>query len=309
MSLSQSTPAEFGYSTTLMHYKEEGKKSLENNVHRKSADENYLKLYSIKLLAGRNIQNSDTLRELIINETYAKTLGFKRPEDALGKDLWMGLKGEVRLPIVGVFADFHIQSLHQIIQPTFIGCENKYSNTINVKLHSHNLQVADFQKVMKKVEKEWQGIFPNEKFEYEFLDDKIAKFYKKEQKTAHLLSIATAIAIFISCIGLFGLVTYSVAQRTKEIGIRKVLGATVAQIITLLSLDFLKLVIISIVIASPIAYYFAQQWLLDFAYRMNLSWLIFVSAALISIAITLLTVSVRAIRAALRNPVESLRYE
>jgi putative ABC transport system permease protein len=152
-------------------------------------------------------------------------------------------------------------------------------------------------------------MFPNEKFEYEFLDDKIAKFYKREQKIAHLLSIATAIAIFISCIGLFGLVTYSVAQRTKEIGIRKVLGATVAQIIMLLSLDFLRLVIISIVIASPIAYYFAQQWLLDFAYRVHLSWLIFVSAALISIAITLLTVSVRAIRAALRNPVESLRYE
>jgi putative ABC transport system permease protein len=309
MSLSQSTPAESGYSTTLLHYKEEGKKSIESNVHRKSADENYLKLYGIKLLAGRNIQNSDTLRELIINETYTKMLGFKRPEDALGKELWMGLKGEERLPIVGVFADFHIQSLHQFIQPTFIGCENKYSSTINIKLHTQNLQGSDFQKVMKKIEKEWQGIFPQEKFEYEFLDAKIAKFYDKEQKIAHLLSIATAIAIFISCIGLFGLVTYSVEQRTKEIGVRKVLGATVAQITTLLSFDFLKLVIISIVIASPIAYYFSQQWLVDFAYRMNLSWLIFVWAALISIVITLLTVSVRAIRAALRNPVEALRYE
>ncbi|MCU0446467.1 MAG: ABC transporter permease [Microscillaceae bacterium] len=309
VSLSQSTPAETGHSTTLIHYKESGKKTIETDVHRKSADENYLKLYEIKLLAGRNIKNSDTLRELLINETYCKILGFKRPEDALGKDLWMGLEGTQKLPIVGVFTDFNLQPLHQAIQPTFIGCENKYSSEINLKLYMQNRQITDFQAIVKKVEKEWQALYPNERFEYEILDDKIAKFYDKEQKIAHLLSIATAVAIFISCIGLFGLVTYAVETRTKEIGIRKVLGATVAQITALLSFDFLRLVFISIVIASPIAYYFAQQWLTDFAYRMELGGLVFVTAAMIAIVITLLTVSLRAIRAALRNPVESLRYE
>jgi predicted permease len=307
-SLSQSTPAHQNNSTTTLHYRD-GKKDVEHNVHRKSGDENYLKLYEIKLLAGRNIQNSDTIRELMINEVYAKALGFKRPEEAIGQNLYMGIKGSQKIPIVGVFADFHIQSLHQAIQPTFIACENKYSTTINLKLFTKNTKISDFQSIIKKIEKEYKAIFPHEKFSYEFLEDQIATFYKKEQQIAQLLGIATAVAIFISCIGLFGLVTYSVEARTKEIGVRKVLGASIQQIAALLSYDFLRLVGISIIIASPIAYYFAKQWLENFAFRMHLSGWTFILAAGISILITILTVSFRTIRAALKNPVESLRYE
>lgn len=309
VSLSQSTPAEQGYSTTVLTYKAKGKKPIETNVHRKSADSNYLKLYNIKLLAGRNVMDSDTTKELIINKAYAKILGFQKPEDAVGHYLYMGITGSDKFPIVGVFADFHVHSLHQGIEPTFISAENSNVYTFNVKLHTKDKNTQNLKNAIQKIETEWKVLFPNEAFEYQFLDDKIAKFYEKEQKIAYLLSIATTVAIFISCIGLFGLVTFTVEARTKEIGIRKVLGATVRQITSLLSYDFVRLVLISILIASPIAYYFAQNWLNDFAYRMNLSALIFVGAAVISILITFITVSFKAIKAAMKNPVEALRYE
>ncbi|MDX2302922.1 MAG: FtsX-like permease family protein [Microscillaceae bacterium] len=305
-SFSSSTPLGNSFASYTLEYKETGKKPIETNVFHKPGDENYIKLYEIKLLAGRNVRDSDTIREVMINETYVRTLGFRQPERAIGQFLWSGNR---KFPIVGVVADFNIQPLHYQIRPMMIASENQYSYLINLKLHTKGKQTPDFQALISKIEKAYLSVFPETTFKYEFFEDELARMYNKEQKIAHLLSIATGIVIFISCIGLFGLVTYTVQQRTKEIGIRKVLGATIRQITVLLSYDFLKLVLISILIGSPIAYYFAQEWLHDFAYRMNPSWLIFVGAAFISILITLATVSIRAVRAAMRNPVESLRYE
>ena len=182
---------------------------------------------------------------------------------------------------------------------------------INIKIKSANNNTSDITKFLGKVEAEYNKIYTSgdEPFDPKFYDQTIAQFYEKERKMSQLLNTATGIAILISCLGLFGLVAFSTAQRTKEIGIRKVLGASVQQIVGLLSKDFLKLVILSILIASPIAYYFMDKWLQDFAYRIDISWWIFALAGIVAIVIALLTVSYQAIRAALANPVKSLRTE
>jgi predicted permease len=304
VSLSQSTPAGSGYSTTTLKYKPEGKNEIETNVHRKSADENYLKLYGIKLLAGRNVQKSDTIKEFLINETYAKHLGFRKPEEAVGQ--YLAQHNNTKIPIVGVFSDFNVGSLHQAIPPTFIACEDKYSSTFNLKIAAKG---AHFQTAMQKIEKAYLSVFPNDKFNYTFLDAEIAKFYAAEQKTSKLITTATFIVIFISCIGLFGLVTFSVEARTKEIGIRKVLGATARSIVALISKDFLRLVVIAFLIAVPVAVYFSLQWLQNFAYRMDLSWWIFAFSGVLALLIALLTIAYQALSASIINPVESLRSE
>ena len=162
---------------------------------------------------------------------------------------------------------------------------------------------------MAQVEKTWKEVYPTKKFEFSFFDETIGRMYEKEQKTARIMNIAMGIAIFISYMGLFGLAAFTAQQRTKEIGIRKVLGATVADIVTMLSGDFVRLVLLSIVIASPVAYYFMHGWLQDFAYRVSIPWWIYAIAGLGAIGIALLTVSFQAIRAATANPVDSLRTE
>ena len=162
---------------------------------------------------------------------------------------------------------------------------------------------------MAQVEKTWKEVYPTKKFEFSFFDETIGRMYEKEQKTARIMNIAMGIAIFISYMGLFGLAAFTAQQRTKEIGIRKVLGATVADIVTMLSGDFVRLVLLSIVIASPVAYYFMHGWLQDFAYRVSIPWWIYAIAGLGAIGIALLTVSFQAIRAATSNPVDSLRTE
>lgn len=304
--LSQSTPARRGYSTSTYEYNN-GKQKIELNVHRKAGDANFIPLYSIQLLAGRNVINSDTAREYVINETYMKALGFQKPQQVLNKYL----KGNGRnLPIVGVVKDFHVQSLHTAIQPMIIASENSESHTLSLKINTKGKELSDFKAIMLKVEKLWRGLYPEQdKFEYEFFDETIAQFYQEEQKIAQIVNTATAIAILISCLGLFGLVSFTTSQRTKEIGIRKVLGAGVLSIVSLLSKDFLKLVVIAIVIASPIAWFAMHKWLQDFAYRIDIAWWIFVVSGVLAMLIALLTVSYQSIRAAIANPIESLRTE
>ena len=305
------TPAKNGYSTNRITYKD-GKNEIKMDVHQRRVDENYIPLYGLKIVAGRNITTSDTAREFVINETYAKALGFKKSEQAVGKFLdYSGVKGDIKLPIVGVVADFHLQSLRDPIKPLYILSETKYASGFNVKVKIAGKSADNFKAINAKMTKAYDEVYPNSNTEFDpkFFDETVAKFYKKEQQFAQILNTATGIAIFISCMGLFGLVAFTTQRRTKEIGIRKVLGASVTQIVNLLSKDFLKLVILGIVIASPIAYWAMNKWLQDFAYRVEISWWIFALAGIGATVIALLTVSYQSIKAALANPVKSLRTE
>ncbi|GAA4406491.1 ABC transporter permease [Nibrella viscosa] len=291
-----------GYMLTKLKYR--GKTEVETDASAKVGDENFIPLYQLRLIAGRNFLPTDTLRELVINQTYAKALGFKQPAEAVGKLLNFNGKD---YPIAGVVADFHEESLHRPIQSTFIAYIPNLSRNIAVKLATKGRKLSDATVTLAAVEKAWQAVYPDEKFAYTFLDDSIARLYEKDQKTGQLVNTATAVAILISCMGLFGLAMFTAEQRTKEIGIRKVLGASVASLVSMLSFDFLKLVLIAIVMATPIAWYAAGQWLQDFAYKVTIEWWVFALAGLLAMGIALLTVSFQSIRAALTNPVKSLR--
>ncbi|MFD1143267.1 ABC transporter permease [Larkinella insperata] len=294
-------PMGMSYMTTKMKYY--GKKEVELDVSAKVGDENFIPLYNLRLLAGRNYQKSDSLRELVINSTFAKRLGFRKPADALNKVVEFDGKP---YPIVGVVADFHEQSFHAKIDPAFIGHMPQARN-LGVKLQGRS--TGELKEALARIEEQWKAVHPDKKFEYEFLDEQIAKLYEKEQKTGRLVNTATAVAILISCMGLFGLATFTAEQRTKEISIRKVLGASVAGIVALLSKDFLKLVFIALLLAAPVAWWAMNEWLKDFAYKVDMEWWVFALAGLLAIAIALVTISFQSIRAALADPVKSLRSE
>jgi len=294
-------PAASGYSSSVFKV-DNGKQIVETNVYRKFGDDNFIPFFGITLLAGRNIGRSDTTREYVINETYMKQLGLQDPKKAIG--LLMEVDS-VRYPIVGVIKDFHTQSLHEALQPVAISSEKDIMGTISVKLANQ----ADVQNSLIQIEKVWTEVFPDNKFNHEFMDETIANFYKTEQQISKLISTATAIAIILSCLGLFGLASYAATQRTREIGIRKVLGATVNAIVVMLSKDFIKLIALAFIIAAPVAYFMADRWLQDFAFRISINVWLFMAAALSAIIIALITISYHAIRAAIANPAESLRSE
>lgn len=301
VSMHSSPPSSGGSSSTTMSF-EKGKEKLEHDVYIKTGDTSYITLYNIKLLAGRNFLPQDTAREYLINETYLHLLGFTDPRDAIGKTL------NSKNIITGVVRDFHTQSLRVQIKPTVI----YYSPTsagFGVKLSTPHNKVADLKPAIDKIETAWKKIYPDEKFDYSFMDDTIKNFYKNEQRTGKLARIATGIAILISCLGLFGLSSFTVIQRTKEIGIRKVLGATVNNILFLLSRDFIKLVVVAFVLSAPAAYYIVDSWLKGFPYRMDLSVWIFIASGIVSVLVALLTISFRTVNAAKSDPVKSLRYE
>jgi putative ABC transport system permease protein len=273
-----------------------------------TADEKFLPLYEMKILAGRNLGHSDTAREFLINEMASRALGFRKPEDALGHRIVNGFGGQT-IPICGVVADFHAQSLHDPILPTFIFSSADYSRTLNIKLLMAGKGADNVKATLAGIEKAWKEIYPDAAFKYRFFDEIIAGFYEKDQKTAQIINAAMTIAIFISCMGLFGLVTFTTEQRVREIGIRKVLGASVSNITFMLCKDFVGLVGISILVASPVAWYFMHKWLEGYPYRISISGWIFLFAGLSAIAIALLTVSFKAIRAAAMNPIKNLRTE
>ena len=269
----------------------------------KMGDENFIPFYGMKLLAGRNLMKSEEAKEMVISENFVKALGFQNPEAALGQSLYWRDKA---YPIVGVVADFHQQSMHEKIPPTFI-TTTKNARNIAVKLSGQTR--ADIEATVAQIAGLWSAVYPEHKMEHRFLEDTIAQFYEKERKTSRLVNLATFIAIFISCLGLYGLSVFSTAQRTKEIGIRKVLGASVSSVMALLSRDLLSLVLVALVLASPVAYYFMQKWLSDFAYRVDIQGWMFAVAGLAAVVIAFLTVGFQSIKAALANPVKSLRSE
>ena len=233
-------------------------------------------------------------------------MGFASAEDAVGKFALVDWQGTTyRNEIVGVTNDFHFQDLHTAIEPYGF----QLNNVPQFNYMMVNVKSGDIGGTLKSIEAAWNKLNPNEQFDYSFLDADFQKNYSAENRLASIVSYFTIIAILISCLGLFGLAAFSAEQRTKEIGVRKVLGASVSNIITLLSKDFLKLVAISIVIASPVAWYVMNEWLKDFHYRVNISWMVFAITTITALAIALLTIGFQAMRAALSNPVKSLRTE
>ncbi len=305
LSLGGNTPATDSYSTGQLSFKD-GKKEIQTDVYFKYGDTNYLKLYHIKLLAGNNVHTSDTVKELVINEKYAHILGFTNPKNAVGQTLdWNGVK----LPVVGVMYDFNQESLHEAIKPLVFASATSNSDEIHIALKPENEAGTGWKTTIAAMQKAYDKVYPGEDIDYEFYDETIAKFYKSEQHISSLLGWATGLAIFISCLGLLGLVIYTTNLRTKEIGIRKVLGASVAHIVAILSTDFVKLVLISFIIASPIAWYGMNQWLQNYAYRTTVNWWLFALSGVLMVLIALATLSFQTIRAAIASPVNSLKNE
>jgi putative ABC transport system permease protein len=305
ISLASDAPSTNNTWTSTMTYND-GKKEIETDVQIKMADTNYLRLFNIKLLAGSNLPYSDTTKGLVINEAYANVLGFKNPSDAIGKLLTWDKK---KNPIVGVVANFHQRSLHEKIGPLIFTTRTRQMRAINIALQPQNANGTLWKTAIGKIEKAWKEVYPDDDFECVFLDDTLKKYYTAEQNISKLLMWSTGLAIFISCLGLLGLVTYVTNQRTKEIGVRKVIGASVGQIITLLSKDFLKLVLIAFVIAIPIAWWGGYKWLENFSYKTTISIWMFALGGFIMLAMALVILCIRTFKAAVANPVKSLRTE
>jgi len=300
------TPEAARHGGTSIEYK--GATDNQSLASFEQCDTNYLKLFDIPLVAGRNIFPNDSVHEFVINETCAKQLGFKRPSDALGQRVITGANGW-QGPVVGVARDFHSQSLHEAITPFFLLDNPRGERTVSIKLAPAARTPEAVAAVLHQIQTLWKATYPNEKFSYSFFDESIANLYEQEQKTSDLLRLAMVIAILISCMGLLGLATFAAGQRSKEISIRKVLGASVARIVALLTGNFLWPVALAIVIATPVAWYFMQRWLQGFVYRTTVPWWLFVCCGLAAIAIALLTVGFQAVRTATANPVEKLRSE
>ncbi|SEM95525.1 duplicated orphan permease [bacterium A37T11] len=298
-------PLSSGYSSSPFGYATDGKEPVEIITFKKFMDTAYLNLYQMELLAGRNIHASDTVSEFIINETAAKAFGFTTPADAIGQ--FIGQRGSGTHAIVGVVKDFHTQDFYTPIKPLVMAMEKQNLSTFNIRLDSHDPD--RWQATLKTIGKKWAAFYPADTYQVQFYDETLEAMYTQERQIGKLVNLATAISILISCLGLFGLATLTAFQRSKEIGIRKVLGATVAGIVAMLSKDFVRLVIIALVIATPIAWWAMNKWLEDFAYKIEIQWWMFVAAGVGALAIALFTVSFQAIRAALANPVDSLRDE
>ena len=269
-------------------------------------DYDYLNQFGIDLIAGRGFSESypnDLKKSMIVTEQVIKKLGFDTPQEAVGNQYQIGLNG-IEGTIVGVIKDFNSTSLHSELQPVVMlywpGLFREFTLNIN-SVH--------IPETLNAVEATWKEFVPNYPFEYHFLDEYIDKLYKDEARIAEIISFFAIIAIVIGCLGLFGLSAFSAEQRTKEIGIRKVLGASASSVVMMLTKEFSKLVLISNLIAWPIAYYLMNNWLNDFAYRINIGIWIFIISGCLGLGVALLTVSYQAVKAAVANPIESLKYE
>ena len=272
------------------------------NIRLKMADENYLKTYGIQLAAGSFYEASDTVRNYVVNETLLKKVGIKNPPDAIGKMLRMG--GQKPKPVIGVVKDFKVQSLHEEVPALVIFPNKKWSGTVGIKLSSNNLLKSNHE-----IEALWNKYYPEYVYNASFLDDNINQFYLQEERLTLLYKVYAALAIFISCLGLYGLISFIVVQKTKEVGVRKVLGASVSSIVYLFSKEFTILIGVSFLIAAPVAWYVMNNWLQDFKYRISIGIGVFVIAIIFSVVIAWITVGYKSIKAAMANPVKSLRTE
>lgn len=270
----------------------------------KWADAEYFKLYNIQFVAGQPYEKSDTIHGWVVNETLIHKLGIRNPKDAIGKYIKLWDDKKKYAPIVGVVKDFNVGSLKNAIPPVLMSSWKDVYQKLNIKIEPKNVN-----QTLASIERLWNSTYPDGIYEYQFLDEKIANFYKAEDQQSQLAKIFAGLAIFISCLGLYGLISFMTLQRTKEVGIRKTLGASVANIVYLFSKEFTVLILVAFVISSAFGYYFMHKWLQDFTYRIPISPDIFILAIIASIAIAWATVGYKAVKAALANPVKSLRSE
>jgi putative ABC transport system permease protein len=267
----------------------------------KQVDGNYLDLFDIKLIAGKNIADLDTATGFVVNEQLVKVAGFSSPQDIIGKKIHMWGKS---LPVVGVVKNFHTVSLHEPIEPTIM--LNRISNYDDMAVR---INPAQFKTTLAQIKSKWESTYPEFIFDYQFMDEHIREFYDSESKMSVLLGMFTSMAIFIGCLGLFGLATFMANQKTKEIGVRKALGASVESIVLLFTKEYVKLIVIGFLIAAPLAWFVMNLWLDEFAYKISLGPLIFLTGFGITLSIAIITVGYKSLKAAIVNPVDSLRYE
>jgi ABC-type antimicrobial peptide transport system permease subunit len=272
------------------------------SISHKGGDENYLSTFNIDLVAGRNLTPSDTVREFLVNEKLIDKLGLTSPEEILGRALTEN--GDWKGPIVGVVKDFHELSLHSEIMPVFLTTSSFTYNSIAVKI---NMQ--DARQTLSALEKTWSAMYPDQIYKYDFLNDQIASFYETEQMMITIIQAFSCIALIIGGLGLYGLVSFMSIQKTKEIGIRKVLGANISQILWIFGKEFSSLIVIAFLIATPIGWLLMSQWLANYAYKIDIELWVFTLELLIISLVVLITVGYRSIKAAAANPVESLRSE
>ncbi|MFD0793950.1 ABC transporter permease [Mucilaginibacter litoreus] len=271
-------------------------------------DADYIPTLGMKMAAGRNFSKemATDSSAIIINEAAAKFLGFK---DVVNKNLYQSLGGKTELSntklyhIIGVVKDFNFRSLRQKVEPIILTF-GQNNGALSIKVNTANLPA-----LISQIKNEWVSLSPNLQMNYSFMDQDFDAMYRSEQRVGGIFVIFTTMAIIIACLGLFGLAAYAAEQRTKEIGIRKVLGASVSAIVNMLSVDFIKLVVLSIIIASPLAWYLMQKWLQDFAYRINIQWWVLAVAGSSALFIAFITISFQSVKAALANPVNSLKDE
>ena len=298
-----SPSAESNFMGELIYRTNDGETSIRTQF--KLADTHFIDIYGIHLLAGKALQAGDTTGQVIVNEVFTQRMGLAQPEEAVGQYIDAGNQ---ELIIQGVAQDFHDNSLHQNIDPTIIKLSPQHYYQAGIKIQTAGTQLG-IQQGLQNIEEVWASAFPEQLFSYQFLDETLAQAYERETQTMRLLNVFAVIAILISCLGLYGLVSFMAVQRTKEVGIRKVLGASVNHILKLFSQEFIVLVAIAFIVAAPIGYYAMNQWLQDFAYKTSINWWMYGIAGGLVLFIALLTVNIQAIKAALANPVDSLRNE
>lgn len=292
----------------------EGDAQQRYDAYIKTADEHYFETYGLNIVAGRAITEADaklvtedpggsSQYVLVVNESAVRKLGFQSPEQILGKYVTVGLN-DISAPVIGVVKDFHIASMHSEIEPLVIMNFPYFYFDAGIKVNSTNLR-----QTISFIEKEWTALNPDYYFRHSFLDDSIAKLYRVEERTYTLFKVFAGISIFIGCLGLYGLISFMANQKLKEVGVRKVLGASVASIVVLFSKEFVKLILIAFMIAAPVSWFVMNRWLGTFAYRIDIHWSVFVIGVVSTIIIALLTVGYRATKAAFTNPASTLRTE
>lgn len=303
VSFSSSTPVEDGVDIWSTFRFDRSVKEENFKVITRFADDEYVPTYRLQLKAGRNLKPSGMSREFLVNETLMRGLGIADPEEILNKEISIW-DDRIKCPVVGVLKDFNDRPFRDDLAPLIITTNNTMYSQAAIKL-----ETTDILSVLQSVKTIWEETLPNFVFEYRFLDDKIAGFYKQENQLARLYGIFAAIAIFLSCLGLYGLALFMAVQGTKEVGIRKVHGASAISIVCHFSKEFVILIIIAFAFAAPIAWYYMQNWLQGYAYRISISWWLFAAGGFTSLIIALTTTGFWTIRAALANPADSLRSE
>jgi ABC-type antimicrobial peptide transport system permease subunit len=300
VSLNASPPSSGSVSGTNFYFEgQDESQGIDTQV--KQIDGNYIDLFEIRLIAGEKIGDFDTATAFLVNEELVKAAGIDNPQEILGRKIRMWGR---TLPVVGVVKNFNTVSLHQAIEPTILMNRLRAFDNLAIKVNP-----AQVQNVLAEVKSLWESTYPEHIFGYEFYDEQIMQSYQGEERMTVLFGLFTSMAIFIGCLGLFGLASFMANQRTKEIGVRKALGASVESIVLLFTKEYFKLIVIGFLIAAPFAWFVMNEWLAEFAYKITLGPAIFLMGFAITLTIAMLTVGYKSIRAAIVNPIKALRYE